>query len=261
MPLACPIHLPAVKRGQRARLSPGGSHRQGRMSGQQDAGALAVRAERGRVRGVQVQRPGPARSAGARFLARRYRRCCRPPAVPGVVLRDQWPSPPPSRRSAMAARLTSQPVREFVSFRPAPIRLCRPTWFPGQGTSRTGRWPVTDIWYPDTAIDGVPVVAAPAEIDITNADGLRSALLRAAAAGSGTLVVDMAQTQFCDSSGLHPLVAAVHQGAGRGRTCLRARRRGASRRVRRVQADVRETRRPLNPGTGILARGERPSLG
>jgi hypothetical protein len=123
----------------------------------------------------------------------------------GVVLRDQWPSPPPSRRSAMAARLTSQPVREFVSFRPAPIRLCRPTWFPGQGTSRTGRWPVTDIWYPDTAIDGVPVVAAPAEIDITNADGLRSALLRAAAAGSGTLVVDMAQTQFCDSSGLHPL--------------------------------------------------------
>jgi hypothetical protein len=78
----------------------------------------------------------------------------------------------------MESRLTSQPVREFLRFRPAPIRLCRPTWLPGQDAFRRGRWPMTDIWYPDTVIDGVPVVAAPAEIDITNADGLRSALFQ-----------------------------------------------------------------------------------
>ena len=63
---------------------------------------------------------------------------------------------------------------------------------------------MTDIWYPDTVIDGVPVVAAPAKIDITTADALESALLRAAANGSGALVVDMTRTQFCDSSGCAP---------------------------------------------------------
>ena len=48
----------------------------------------------------------------------------------------------------------------------------------------------------------------PAEIDITNAEGLRSALLNAAANRHGTLVADMTQAQFCDSSGLHTLTAA-----------------------------------------------------
>ena len=67
---------------------------------------------------------------------------------------------------------------------------------------------MTAIWYPDTVIDGVPVIAAPAEIDITNADELRSALLRVAAAGPGTLVVDMTRTMFCDCSGLHTLITA-----------------------------------------------------
>lgn len=64
---------------------------------------------------------------------------------------------------------------------------------------------------------GVPVVAAPAEIDITNADGLRSALLKAAADGPSTLVVDMTQTQFCDSSGLHALIAAHKKSPSRWR--------------------------------------------
>jgi len=67
---------------------------------------------------------------------------------------------------------------------------------------------VTDVRYPDTVINGVPVVATPAEIDITNAEGLQSALFKAAANGPRTLVVDMTQTQFCDSSGLHALIAA-----------------------------------------------------
>src|SRR5690349_3697751 len=57
-------------------------------------------------------------------------------------------------------------------------------------------------------VSGVPVVTAPEEIDITNAAGLRAALLEAAAQGGGTLVVDMAQTQFCDSAGLNLLVRA-----------------------------------------------------
>lgn len=59
-------------------------------------------------------------------------------------------------------------------------------------------------------VSGVPVVAAPKEIDITNAEALESALLEAAAHGPGTLVVDMTVTRFCDSSGIHSLLA-VHK--------------------------------------------------
>ena len=40
-------------------------------------------------------------------------------------------------------------------------------------------------------VGGMPVVAAPEQIDITNAEALRSALLQAAASGPGPLVVDM----------------------------------------------------------------------
>ena len=61
-------------------------------------------------------------------------------------------------------------------------------------------------------VAGVPVLAAPEEIDIANAEALRSALLDAAANGHRALVVDMTRTRFCDSSGLHVL-AATHQGA------------------------------------------------
>jgi anti-sigma B factor antagonist len=62
--------------------------------------------------------------------------------------------------------------------------------------------------FPLQVASGVPVMTTPEEIDITNAPGLRSALLEAAAHGHGTLVVDMSRTQFCDSSGLHTLLAA-----------------------------------------------------
>jgi len=62
--------------------------------------------------------------------------------------------------------------------------------------------------FPFEMVNGVPVVAAPEEIDITSAPALRSALLEAAAHGHGTLVADMTLTQFCDSSGLHALLAA-----------------------------------------------------
>lgn len=57
-----------------------------------------------------------------------------------------------------------------------------------------------------TVIRGVPVVTTPGELDITNAPQLESALR--AVDGTGTLVVDMSQTRFCDSSALHALLAA-----------------------------------------------------
>jgi anti-sigma B factor antagonist len=71
--------------------------------------------------------------------------------------------------------------------------------------------------FPVEVVEGVPVVTAPEEIDITNAKALRSALLQVAANGHGTLVVDMSQTQFCDSSGLHTLLAAHKRAGGEGR--------------------------------------------
>jgi anti-sigma B factor antagonist len=72
-------------------------------------------------------------------------------------------------------------------------------------------------------VSGVPVVVTPEEIDITNADGLRAALLEAAAhgPGPGRLVVDMSRTQFCDTAGIHALVAAHKRAeAGRGEVRL-----------------------------------------
>jgi len=72
--------------------------------------------------------------------------------------------------------------------------------------------------FPFEMVDGVPVVAAPEEIDITNAPELRSALLEAAAAanGHGTVVADLSRTQFCDSSGLHALLAAHKRATAAG---------------------------------------------
>jgi anti-sigma B factor antagonist len=70
--------------------------------------------------------------------------------------------------------------------------------------------------FPVEMVDGVPVVAAPEEIDITNAPELRSALLEAAAHRHGTLVADLSRTQFCDSSGLHTLLAAHKRATAAG---------------------------------------------
>jgi anti-sigma B factor antagonist len=63
---------------------------------------------------------------------------------------------------------------------------------------------------------GVPVVVVPGDIDITNAGQLRAALLEAAAHGPGTIVVDMAQTRFCDTAGLHTLVGAHKRAQAEG---------------------------------------------
>lgn len=65
-----------------------------------------------------------------------------------------------------------------------------------------------DARFPVEMVSGVPVMTTPEEIDITNADGLRAALLESAAPGSGRFVIDMSRTQFCDTAGLHALVGA-----------------------------------------------------
>lgn len=57
-------------------------------------------------------------------------------------------------------------------------------------------------------INGMPVVTAPEEIDVTTAEHLRAVLFHAAARGHATVVVDMSRTRFCDSAGLAVLVRA-----------------------------------------------------
>ena len=57
-------------------------------------------------------------------------------------------------------------------------------------------------------INGVAVVSAPAEIDIANAEQLRTVLLEAGRRGQARVVVDMTGTRYCDSAGFSALVAA-----------------------------------------------------
>ncbi|HTA04682.1 MAG TPA: STAS domain-containing protein [Streptosporangiaceae bacterium] len=65
------------------------------------------------------------------------------------------------------------------------------------------------------SLDGLPVVTAPAEIDIRNASELAAALL-AAATGHPTVVADLGDTEFCDSSGLSVLVMAMKRAQADG---------------------------------------------
>lgn len=60
------------------------------------------------------------------------------------------------------------------------------------------------------------MVAAPGEVDLTNADGLREALLEVLNAGALGLVVDMTITTFCDSAGLSALTRASRRSAASG---------------------------------------------
>lgn len=67
---------------------------------------------------------------------------------------------------------------------------------------------MADHSYPVVMIGDVPVVEAPPEIDLSNAEWFRAVLLRAASGGHRALVVSMAGTRFCDSSGIHALADA-----------------------------------------------------
>jgi anti-sigma B factor antagonist len=78
-----------------------------------------------------------------------------------------------------------------------------------------------DVRFPIEVVSGVPVVAAPEEIDITSAPELRAALLEAAVRGDGTLVADLTRTRFCDASVLQVLLAAHKRAtAGGGQLLL-----------------------------------------
>src|SRR6202050_2398786 len=74
--------------------------------------------------------------------------------------------------------------------------------------------------FPVEVVEGVPVVVAPEEIDITTTEALRWALVKAAADGRGPLVVDMTRTRFCDSAGLHVLLAEHQRAEAEGREVL-----------------------------------------
>jgi anti-sigma B factor antagonist len=73
-----------------------------------------------------------------------------------------------------------------------------------------------DTRFPCEMVSGVPVLVTPEEIDITNADGLRAALLDCYEHGHGRLVVDMGRTRFCDTAGLHALVDAHKRALAQG---------------------------------------------
>src|SRR6201987_1207996 len=99
-------------------------------------------------------------------------------------------------------------------------RPCASRAAPAAVPAATGGAQMPEDRFPVEVMGGVPVVATPEEIDITNAEELRSALLTAAANGNRTLVVDMTRTQFCDSSGLHTLIAAHKRAGAAGREVL-----------------------------------------
>lgn len=72
-----------------------------------------------------------------------------------------------------------------------------------------------DVSSPTGVISAMPVVAAPEEIDITTAYGLRAALA-SATRGHATVVVDMTRTRACDTAGLHVLVRAHRRALAQG---------------------------------------------
>jgi anti-sigma B factor antagonist len=75
---------------------------------------------------------------------------------------------------------------------------------------------------------GVPVLTVPDEIDASNAAALAAALVGAAEDGCQQLVVDMTRTRFCDSSGVHTLVAEHLLAVDQGRQLLLAVSAGGS---------------------------------
>jgi anti-sigma B factor antagonist len=59
-------------------------------------------------------------------------------------------------------------------------------------------------------VDQHGVITMPAEIDATNADEIRQALL-AAVSDLAVVIIDMSATTFCDSAGVHAIMAARRQ--------------------------------------------------
>jgi anti-sigma B factor antagonist len=60
------------------------------------------------------------------------------------------------------------------------------------------------------------VITMPAEIDVTNADEIREALLGATRQETAVLIIDMSETTFCDSAGMQAVITAQQQAATAG---------------------------------------------
>lgn len=71
----------------------------------------------------------------------------------------------------------------------------------------------SDERFPVVWSDRTAVVAAAGEIDLTNAEGLRDALLAALNEGAAELVADLTLTTFLDSAGVTALVKASRRAA------------------------------------------------
>lgn len=56
----------------------------------------------------------------------------------------------------------------------------------------------------------------PAEIDVTNADQIREALLGVVNQGAVSLIADMSKTRFCDSTGVSALVRTFKRATASG---------------------------------------------
>ena len=72
---------------------------------------------------------------------------------------------------------------------------------------------MSDELFPVAWSGRTAVVGVPGEVDLTNSDGLRNALLNALNAGALGLVVDMTATTFCDSAGIAALTRAARRAA------------------------------------------------
>jgi anti-sigma B factor antagonist len=65
-------------------------------------------------------------------------------------------------------------------------------------------------------VRGVPVIAAPATLDLRAAGLLRTTLLHVATVGHVTVVIDMSATMTCDAAGRAELVRAYKHAAAEG---------------------------------------------
>jgi anti-anti-sigma factor len=77
---------------------------------------------------------------------------------------------------------------------------------------------MSDERYPVTWSGKTAVVVGAGEIDTTNAEGLREALLSALNAEAAGLVADLTGTTFLDSAGVTALVRASRRAADTGAT-------------------------------------------
>jgi anti-sigma B factor antagonist len=70
--------------------------------------------------------------------------------------------------------------------------------------------------FPVAWLGEAAVLTLPAEIDIANAEQVREELLSLLNRGPAVLIVDMAETTFCDSAGVNALVRAHKRATANG---------------------------------------------